>query len=148
MIFRMMVAGAAMLAGIFLTQTAAEAEPAYTTGSLNVRAGPGTGYARVGTLPPGTRVDLGRCQGNWCYVRVGGLRGWASASYLAAGAVQRPPVVIVPPPVVVRPPHYRPPHWNRPPHWQRPPHRPRPPKPRPPRPGENCRIAPGYPCPR
>ncbi|WP_371873617.1 SH3 domain-containing protein [Agaricicola taiwanensis] len=97
-----------------------------------MRTGPGTSYPRIATLDAGTGVNVARCAGSWCRVRVGRLSGWVSSGYLQG--LSRPPVVVRPPvivrpPVVVRPPHYRP----RPPH-----HRPRP------RP--DCRIAPGYPC--
>ncbi len=134
-----LLAVAALLAGLAFAAPAMAAS-ARTTGDVNVRTGPGTGYARVGTLPAGTRVDLRGCEDNWCNVRGAGLGGWVSANYLT-NYVGRPPAVVIQPRIVVRPPHYRPPHWNRPPH------RPRPPKPRPPRPG-NCKIAPGFPCPR
>ncbi len=152
--FRKLVTAAAMLAGVVLLPAAAIAANAYVTGNVNVRSGPGTGYARVGTLSAGTIVNVRGCEANWCNIRGGGLRGWVSANYLS-GASYRPPVVVVPPPIIVRPPHYRPPHWSRPPHgrpphWNRPPRPPhghRPPKPRPPRPGGNCKIAPGFPCP-
>ena len=121
-----LLAVAALLAGLAFAAPAMAAS-ARTTGDVNVRTGPGTGYARVGTLPAGTRVDLRGCEDNWCNVRGAGLGGWVSANYLT-NYVGRPPAVVIQP-------------------RNRPPHRPRPPKPRPPRPG-NCKIAPGFPCPR
>lgn len=57
------------------------ASAAVVTRDLNVRSGPGTNYRVIGTLPAGTRVDVGGCRGNWC--RAAG--GWVSASYLAGG---------------------------------------------------------------
>ena len=138
MIFRRLVTTVALLAGMVALPVVAMAADAYTTGNVNVRTGPGTGYAKVGTLYEGTRVDLRGCESNWCNIRGDGLRGWVSANYLS-DYVGRPPAVVVAPTIVVRPPHYRPPHWNRPP-------KPRPPRPRPP--GAHCKIAPGFPCPR
>lgn len=157
MIFRKLAATALMLAGVMVLPAVAMAANAFTTGTVNVRSGPGTNYARIATLPAGTSVDVRRCEVNWCNILRSGLRGWVSANFLSgySGPSYRPPVVIVPPPIVVRPPHHRPPHWNqppshRPPHWNRPPahrpHQPRPPRPRPP--SANCKIAPGHPCPR
>ena len=60
---------------------AASARPATVTTDLNVRSGPGTRYAVIGSLPAGARVDVGGCTGNWC--RVAG--GYASASFLSFG---------------------------------------------------------------
>lgn len=168
MIFRRLAAVALVAAGAMVLPAIATAADAFTTGNVNVRAGPGVGYARVGTLAAGTAVSLRGCDMNWCNIRRGGIHGWVSANLLADASYRpsyRPPVVIVPPPIVVRPPHWtsppahRPPHWNRPPdnrppHW-RPPHS-RPPHgegpQRPSRPGgpagANCKIGGGLPCPR
>ncbi|MPT25262.1 MAG: ligand-binding protein SH3, partial [Starkeya sp.] len=57
------------------------ASAAVVTRDLNVRAGPGTNFRVIGTLPGGTRVNVGGCQGNWCQA----AGGWVSASYLAGG---------------------------------------------------------------
>lgn len=146
MMFRKLLATLALLGGL-ATVAPALAATAHTTGNVNVRSGPGTGYARLGTLTAGTRVDLRGCEDNWCNVRGAGLNGWVSANFLTNYA-GRPPAVVIAPTIVVRPPH-RPPHWQRPPHWHKPPHhpgwKPRPPKPRP---GSHCKVAPGFPCPR
>jgi len=131
--FRRLVSAVVLLAGSLALPAAAMAAEAYTTGNVNVRSGPGTGYARIGMLYEGARVDLRRCEGNWCNVYGPRLRGWVSATYLD-DYVGRPRAVVIEPTIIVRPPH-----WNRPP-------QPRPPRPRPP--GANCRIAPGFPCPR
>ncbi|MBG1231090.1 SH3 domain-containing protein [Aestuariivirga litoralis] len=129
--------GLAVLAGIAGASTA-EARTATPTTNVNVRSGPGTDYAVLGVLPAGSRVFVGTCSGSWCSVKLGGLSGWASASYLAA--TYRPPVVIVRPPILIpRPPHHRPPGW-RPGHGH---HKPPFPGPKPPM----CKIAPGHPCP-
>jgi len=117
---KLMAGGLAALALLATTATAFAA-PAFATGNVNVRSGPGTGYSRVDTLRRGEQVDVQYCRGSWCYIEKRGPDGWVSASYLSRGGN----------------PGWgdndgwdRPPHWNprppRPPHWN--------PNPRPPRP--------------
>lgn len=127
---KLIASGLATLA-VLATTAAASAAPAVATGNVNVRSGPGTGYAVVDALRRGERVDIQYCRGSWCFVEKRGPDGWVSANYLATGGGgwdndYRP----APPP---RPPHWnpnpRPPHWGnnpRPPHWN-----PRPPRPYP-----------------
>src|SRR5690606_29483340 len=67
--------------------TAAIAAPGVATSSVNVRTGPGTGYAKIGALSAGEVVDVKQCQGSWCFVdRNSGTDGWVSKNYLAAYA--------------------------------------------------------------
>lgn len=76
--------GATFAAISLLTTLAASAAPGYATGAVNVRTGPGTGYAKVGTLAAGEVVDVKECQGSWCFVdRASGTDGWSSKNYLA-----------------------------------------------------------------
>lgn len=75
------IAGAVMLA----TAGAAFAAPGVATGNVNVRSGPGTGYAVVDVLRRGERVDVEYCRGNWCFVEKRGPDGWVSANYLRTG---------------------------------------------------------------
>lgn len=75
------VASAAVV--VFLP--AAQAAPGTVTSNVNVRSGPGTGYAVVDTVRRGQQVDVQQCQGSWCYVSKPGPDGWVSASYLSAG---------------------------------------------------------------
>lgn len=76
--------GASIAAATLLTTLAASAAPGIATGAVNVRTGPGTGYAKVGTLAAGEVVDVKQCQGSWCFVdRASGTDGWASKNYLA-----------------------------------------------------------------
>jgi hypothetical protein len=77
------VAVAATAVVVFLP--AANAAPGVATSNVNVRSGPGTGYAIVDTLVSGTQVDVQQCQGSFCYVVKPGPDGWVSASYLSAG---------------------------------------------------------------
>ena len=64
----------------------ANAYPAFTTGSVNVRTGPGVGYAKITSLPAGAGVDVQFCQPGWCRVGYWAGLGWVSANYLSVGA--------------------------------------------------------------
>ncbi len=124
---RKLLASALATMAVLATTAAASAAPAVATGNVNVRSGPGTGYAVVDTLARGQQVDIQYCRGSWCFVEKRGPDGWVSSNYLSSG---RPGWTPPPPPPPVydpRPP--RPPQWNpnpRPPQWN--------PNPRPPRP--------------
>lgn len=143
---KLFASGLATLA-VLATTAAASAAPAFATSNVNVRSGPGTGYAIVDALRRGERVDVQQCRGSWCYVERRGADGWVSASYLDSGrwddgwndGWDRPPPPPPPPPAWGNP---RPPHWN---------NRPRPPvvyPPYPSRPGASfCFNGPnGYFC--
>jgi uncharacterized protein YraI len=141
MIKTVLISAALAAAALIGVSTAASAADAFTTTNLNVRSGPGTNYAVIGTLGAGTRVHLDYCRDGWCNVEQGILHGWASASHLDK---TRASIVIVPPPIIIHRPHYQkpwPPHRPRPPH-----HKPWPPKPKPPYHKPGCKIAPGFPC--
>jgi hypothetical protein len=75
----------AVLAGaiLFGTVAAALAAPAVATTNVNVRTGPGTGYAVAATLKRGERVNVEGCRAGWCYVTKRGPAGWVSWQYLA-----------------------------------------------------------------
>ncbi|MEJ0077462.1 MAG: SH3 domain-containing protein [Alphaproteobacteria bacterium] len=73
---------------LVLSAGAANAAPATAETSLNVRSGPGTQFAVIGTIPAGAAVDAGGCTGSWCQVSFRGQTGYANQSYLAmAGGV-------------------------------------------------------------
>jgi len=76
-------------AAIIGSTIAALAAPAYATATVNVRAGPGTGYSAIDTLRPGEGVDIDYCRGSWCFVTKSGPDGWVSASYLSRGSYDR-----------------------------------------------------------
>src|ERR1700730_2525469 len=63
---------------------AASAQEAYTTRSVNVRAGPDTSYPVVGSLGAGAPVEVFGCidDWSWCDVGFGYDRGWVYAPYL------------------------------------------------------------------
>jgi len=75
----------AFVAGLFGATAAALATPALVTTDLNLRTGPGTGYARITAMPDGAIVDVSGCvRGyDWCRVNWAGYDGWASSHYLA-----------------------------------------------------------------
>ncbi|MCC6905103.1 MAG: matrixin family metalloprotease [Anaerolineae bacterium] len=91
------IAGAQMLYGVVGMPAAAEgpapAVPlpeAIPTGvsatpdvSLNVRAGPGVGFNRIGGAPPGTALMvLGKTpSGDWLYISNGSREGWVASQY-------------------------------------------------------------------
>jgi len=62
----------------------ASAQLAYTTRSVNVRAGPDTSYPPVAVLAPGAPVQVMGCLNDWswCDVVFGDNRGWSYAPYL------------------------------------------------------------------
>jgi hypothetical protein len=64
---------------------AAQAAPGVITSNVNVRSGPGTGYAVVTAIPSGTQVDVQRCDAGFCYIQGRRVEGWVSAQYLSAG---------------------------------------------------------------
>ena len=90
------------LAGGLLLASAsvASAAPATVTNDLNLRSGPGTGYAVVAVLPGGSIVNAYDCGGNWCRVSSAEGTGYASTSYLDVGggayAYEPGPVVVAP----------------------------------------------------
>lgn len=105
---KLMAGGLAALA-LMATAGTAIAAPAFATGNVNVRSGPGTYYSVVDVLRRGERVDVERCRGSWCFVEKRGPDGWVSSSFLSRGG---------------RPGWYDD-DWDRPPHWNpRPPRRP------------------------
>lgn len=49
---------------------------------LNVRAGPGTEYAKVGLLPPATRLDIWRIISGWLCISTPDVAGWVAGAYV------------------------------------------------------------------
>ena len=64
--------------------TAQAAETRVTTANLNMRTGPGTGYAIILTIPKGTALSVESYSGTWAKVTYGGKTGYCSTTYLAA----------------------------------------------------------------
>ena len=63
---------------------AAGAQTAYTTKTVNLRAGPSREYELVAQVPAGSPVEVGGCvdDWSWCDVIVGPDRGWVYAGNL------------------------------------------------------------------
>jgi uncharacterized protein YraI len=64
----------------------AHAAAGYTTGNVNMRAGPDTSFPVVATVPAGAPVQIFGCvKGwSWCDTLWAGSRGWVSGAYLNA----------------------------------------------------------------
>jgi uncharacterized protein YraI len=74
-----LAAGAALIAGTGV------ASAATVTGDLHLRAGPGSGYPVIDTMPAGAHVNIRNCTGGWCRLSWNGETGWASHNFLAGG---------------------------------------------------------------
>jgi uncharacterized protein YraI len=64
-----------------LVPAAATAQTAYTTKTVNLRAGPSRDYPVVDQLQPGEAVQINGCLDDWtwCDVSIGNDRGWVSS---------------------------------------------------------------------
>lgn len=74
-----------LLVGAVVTVGAAQATEATTATALNLRDGPGTGYAKIATMPAGSPVKVKGCRDGWCGVIWRGQKGYASQRGLALG---------------------------------------------------------------
>lgn len=83
---RLVLCASVAAAAIALPAAAMAAQPAVTTTALNLRAGPGTDYPVVATLPGGARLRIEGCIAgyNWCSIVWRGDYGWVNGDYLAA----------------------------------------------------------------
>lgn len=72
----------AAASALVLSAGVASAAPAVTESAVHMRAGPGTQFQIVTTLPDGARVDAGPCNGGWCAVAWNGESGYVSQNYL------------------------------------------------------------------
>ncbi|WP_309086318.1 SH3 domain-containing protein [Chelativorans sp.] len=81
---RLLLLGAAALGALAASSGIAAAANAYTTGNVNMRAGPSTQYPQIVTLPRGATVEVYGCTSGWqwCDAEWRGYRGWVSATYL------------------------------------------------------------------
>ncbi len=94
------IAFLSLLLGL-LAATSAHAANGYTTGNVNMRAGPGVSYARIVVIPVRSAVAIENCTqaARWCLVRWRGYRGWVSGRYLRFS--QPRSRIIAPPPYVI-----------------------------------------------
>ena len=103
------------LMGLMITTATASALEATTASALSLREGPGTGYARLVTMPAGARVEVRGCREGWCTVNWDGYAGYASQRGLlrtaARGQVVEPEVWPIYPPYPYRAGHYPKADW-------------------------------------
>lgn len=72
----------------YLSASSAPAAPVASTlfkaakYNLNMRTGPGTGYAKILTIPAGGKVQVVGSSGGWDKIVYNGYVGWASSDYL------------------------------------------------------------------
>jgi uncharacterized protein YraI len=80
-----LIAGVSALAAVIAAPSMAMALQAVAVTDLNMREGPGSQYAVVGTIPSNGQVEILGCleEGNWCQVNVQGNQAWAYSEYLA-----------------------------------------------------------------
>lgn len=85
---------------------AATDEGAQAAAELNLRAGPGPGYAALGTVPSGSRLDVaGPAEAGYLPVTVDGRFGWVAAEYVASDAAPvAPAATAAPDPAPATPP--------------------------------------------
>jgi uncharacterized protein YraI len=78
-----MILAAGVFAAFALSGEAAAAN-AFTTGNVNMRAGPSVDYPRITTIRAGASVQVHGCVRNWswCDTSWRGYRGWVSGRYL------------------------------------------------------------------
>ncbi|MDO4740813.1 MAG: SH3 domain-containing protein [Eubacteriales bacterium] len=55
---------------------------AETTGNVNLRTGPNTGYSAIRVLPEGTKCTAVEVDGNWTKVKAGKTTGWVHSNYI------------------------------------------------------------------
>lgn len=84
-----LIAGAAAAALSVPTGAAAQSMSTVIS-DLNLRAGPGSGHARIVVMPAGVPVSLHHCSGGWCQVTYAGYTGWASQRYLSISVAVAP----------------------------------------------------------
>ena len=61
-----------------------------SSSNLNIRSGPGTSYAVVGSLAKGTVISVTKISGTWAYTTYNGVSGWVSTDYLTPRTVPNP----------------------------------------------------------
>lgn len=67
----------------------------YSTTTLNLRSGVGTGYPVILVLPKGAHLVSQEVSGGWHKVSYGGQTGWASGTYLRGGLVHTVDGIII-----------------------------------------------------
>lgn len=89
-----LVVAALFQLGALVASPAADAnnQVATATAAVNVRTGPGTNYARLGTLPRGASIEQTGRSGVWSIVRYNGRTAYIHGSYLTTRTSSAPQV--------------------------------------------------------
>lgn len=69
---------------------------ATSSGSLNVRKGPGTTYARVSEIKSGTQIVISSIEGEWCAMYYRDIQGYVQRQYLNIQAASTAPAQAAP----------------------------------------------------
>jgi uncharacterized protein YraI len=69
---------------VMLCTLSAVAEPVMVGSQLNLRSGPGAAFAVVAKMAAGAKVEVQRCNGNWCQVTFAGRKGYANRALLVS----------------------------------------------------------------
>jgi uncharacterized protein YraI len=79
------LAATVLAAGTFAAATSAQAAAGFTTSSVELRSGPGTGYPSVGVIENNSALEVNGClqSWSWCDVTIGDNRGWVAGNALA-----------------------------------------------------------------
>jgi uncharacterized protein YraI len=129
MMMKTLLATFAILPAMLMSGQAMAAADGFTTGDVNMRAGPGTHFPRITVLPEGSDVRIYGCLRNrsWCDVAAYRVRGWVHSRYLSifySGGGYQPYHPVIRPPVVTfsfgywddwyrdRPFYYKRPHYG------------------------------------
>ncbi|MEO5807298.1 SH3 domain-containing protein [Devosia sp.] len=83
---RIAIASALAAFTVLTTAGAAFAEAGIAKSVVNVRSGPGTGYAKVDSLYAGEAVNVLACNTSWCKIEHDGPDGYVAKSYLKPAA--------------------------------------------------------------
>jgi hypothetical protein len=74
------------LASLLILANGAMAEPQVTHWSAYLRAQPSESAAVIDEIRHGSRIDVGRCAGDWCQVKNGAESGWIDKDALSLPA--------------------------------------------------------------
>jgi hypothetical protein len=79
-----------------MTESAADPKVVAQEDGVNVRSGPGTGYATVGRLEPGAQAKVTGRYGDWWQIDFEGSAGWVANWVVTASDVEDVPEVVPP----------------------------------------------------
>ena len=87
MLIRFSLAFAAIVMMVLPASAQSRPAIAFTTANLNMRAGPGTNYPVMATVPRGGGVTIFGCTADfgWCDAAFTNVKGWVSGQYLSYG---------------------------------------------------------------